>query len=134
MAKEVKLTEYIEPCYIGGQEVKKVNDDYNPADIDHFRKLYELEDKETGAKEKVDLRQPLELKFWGYTGFLGQEDLKKSEEGKETYGVTISTPVSEIGCKDKKDGDVCKINSKNRRWIEIKLKRELFFNRLGYEE
>ncbi|CAH1755732.1 9160_t:CDS:10 [Entrophospora sp. SA101] len=113
MANEVKLTEYIEPKYIKGEKVKKVDGNYSPAGaVDYFRKKIGVED-ETGALSEVDLSRPLDLQFLGYTSFLGPEDLKKSEEGKETYGLTISTPISTIG-KEGVDPDIVQANSGNQ--------------------
>jgi hypothetical protein len=124
---EVKLTEYIVPLWVEG---RKIEGEYSRADIDHFRKEHKLKD-EKGEISYVDLRLPLDLQFLGYTGFLDPDDFPKSKEGTETFGVTFSTREMFIG---EPNYDQATVNENNRRWIEIKLKKELFFNRLGYEE
>ncbi|CAG8527376.1 9708_t:CDS:2 [Ambispora gerdemannii] len=43
-----------------------------------------------GSLSHLDLTQPFQIKFRGYTGFLKPEDSKKSKEGTETFGLTLS--------------------------------------------
>lgn len=126
--QQKKLTEFIKPIWVGG---KKVKNNYSQEDIAFFRKEWVVENKKTGIEVRTDLSQPLQIKFNGYTGFLNQDDFKKSGEGKETFGVTISPPKVKMG-KKKYEWFLSEPN--NCRQIEIKLKKELFFNRLGYEE
>jgi hypothetical protein len=123
--EEKKLRQHIKPILIKGQPAS-IN---NPADIDYFKREHILTDKKTRKESLVDLRQPLKINFQGYAGFLTPEDEKNSSEGKTTLGVTISSPLIFFGEENK-----CEIFNDNQRSIVIKLKKELFLNREGYDE
>lgn len=126
------LTEYIEPIAIEGREIKEPTKE----DINYFKKIENKigkngENKKDWEKTVAMFNQPLQITFNGYGGFITAEDSKTSEEGKETFGLTISDKPSVTSSWST---TAAKYFEKNCRNIVIKLKKELFFNRLGYEE
>ncbi|CAG8804778.1 21052_t:CDS:2, partial [Racocetra persica] len=70
------------------------------------------------------LQQPLQVNFKGYKGFIRNKDEKETqkEEGKTTLGITYYYFVGD-------DNEVDDIKP-----IRIRLKKEMFLNRLGHEE
>src|SRR5256885_15865681 len=101
MKEEIKLTEYIKPLFVKGQDVKRK---FSSADVDVFRKKFDFKDEFDNITESIDLRQPLRIEFMGYDGFLTLKDIEDTEEGKETFGITDSTRVREMGSKVQKEG------------------------------
>lgn len=126
---ERKLTKYIRPVLIGGQEVTELSSN----EIARFQKVwkYQIEHK-NGLEESVsvDLGQPLQIKFDGYGGFLNEKEKEVSQENSAVLGVTLSP--GPITFPENKGTNEFKFFSKNVRPIVIKLRREMFFNRLGY--
>jgi hypothetical protein len=131
------LAEVIIPVKIEGRKANPNSQN----DIEYFKDINnEIRNgvRKQGWEELVDLlNRPLRIDFLGYGGFISQQDAEKSTEGKETFGLTHSDlPIKEptgwnIG---KSDETSLRYIDENRRKIMITLKKELFFNRLGYEE
>ncbi|CFW92930.1 protein of unknown function [endosymbiont DhMRE of Dentiscutata heterogama] len=87
----------------------------------------------SGGQELIVLFQkPFQVNYIGYDGFLTSEDKENTEEG-ELFGIT------DYG---KLEGDEWNDGTSYRAWgkgdnikpIRIRLKKEIFFNRLGHEE
>ncbi|MEG7979353.1 MAG: hypothetical protein NY202_05750 [Mollicutes bacterium UO1] len=117
---------------INGRKVSK--DSAN--NINYFKTIHRMKEEKSGEELIVDLRKPVEIVFRGYAGFLTKKDKKDSTEGKKTFGLTLSDPVTSLTTKDRegKIKDKVKIVGRNRRSITIKLKKKLFFNREGHDE
>jgi len=109
----------------------------SPDDVNHFKTVHHIKEQ-NGEKWTLDLRgyKPVDVVFKGYAGFLTKEDKKDSTEGKKTFGLTLSDPVTSLATKDENEKiiDEVKIVGRNHRSITIKLKKKLFFNREGYDE
>lgn len=121
------LTEYIKPITIDGQKVTKISSN----EIARFRKKLDYQELKNGISDNgiIDLRNPLRIEFNGYGGFLNEQEEQSSHKKYSILGVTLSSEP--ITLRSKKDEFKCFFQ--NTRSITIKLLRELFFNRLGYE-
>ncbi|CAG8447573.1 11317_t:CDS:2 [Racocetra fulgida] len=86
-------------------------------------------------KTVARLQQPLQVNFKGYKGFIRNKDEKEAqqEEGKTTLGITYYYFVG-----DNNEGGETSFLTYGKvddiRPIRIRLKKEMFLNRLGYEE
>lgn len=112
--------EWVKPLHIKGRKI----DDPTEEDIAFFKN-----------EPQFDIpKSPPPINFRGYTGFLDEQGLKNSAEGKTAVGVTNSKVFANQGWTES-DGslDECTYVIKENE-IEIKLKQELFFNRLGHDE
>ncbi|WNE40829.1 MAG: hypothetical protein mread185_000286 [Mycoplasmataceae bacterium] len=124
-------THYIKPISVGSQR----NQNFYWSDIANFKKLWEYRMKDDNGIEKnetVDLSQPLLIKFNGYGGFLNEEERKNSCENSSILGVTIFPKP--ITIRNNEKGIEFSIFYKNMLPIIIKLRKEIFFNRLGYNK
>jgi hypothetical protein len=121
------LTEYIKPITIDGQKVTKISSN----EIARFRKKLDYQEEKNGIFNNgtIDLRNPLWIKFNGYGGFLNEQEKQSSHEDSTVLGVTLSPEP--ITLRSEKDEFKCFFQ--NTRPITIKLLREMFFNRLGYD-
>ncbi|MDR1670871.1 MAG: hypothetical protein LBR43_04090 [Spiroplasmataceae bacterium] len=121
------LTKYIKPI-INGQEINNPS----PEQTAKFERIWNYEIT-YGDKSKenisVNLKFPLLVEFDGYGGFLSEEERNISHENSATLGVTKSPKPMLWDDGDNK----FKFFSKNIISIVIKLRKEIFFNRLGYD-
>ncbi|WNE40269.1 MAG: Ribonuclease Y [Mycoplasmataceae bacterium] len=121
------LTEYIKPITIDGQKVTKISSN----EVARFRKKLDYQELKNGISNDgiIDLRNPLWIKFNGYGGFLNEQEKQSSCENSSILGITLSSEP--ITLRSEKDEFKCFFQ--NTRSITIKLLKEMFFNRLGYE-
>ncbi|KLL05341.1 MAG: hypothetical protein MRERV_2c088 [Mycoplasmataceae bacterium RV_VA103A] len=140
---EGKLPRKFFPYRIEGRKIE-TDDIPSAEDFNYFLDVNNVKNR-TGWKEAVArLQQPLQVNFKGYKGFIRKKDEKETvkEEGKTTLGITYYYHVGDD--KESKDykrygweddtsfltyGKVDDIKP-----IRIRLKKEMFLNRLGYEE
>jgi hypothetical protein len=129
---EAKMTEYIWPTWIDGKKIDKPT----PSQIARFREVHDYTNLD-GSSGRVDLARPLWLEFSGFAGFLRPKDLEESSEGRETWGLTLSTNATRI-VRNGERGDPqyteWRFIVNNYRQIEIRLRKEFFFNRLSYNQ
>ncbi|MCE8167778.1 MAG: hypothetical protein I3275_04060 [Candidatus Moeniiplasma glomeromycotorum] len=126
------LTEVIKPVVY--------NEKGEPKEISAFpneRVLASLK-KEWVYKDGVafDLTKPLKNEFVGYNGFVDEENEKKSSEGSAVMGLTVPLNSTAIIPNIENAPSTlyhARIFWKNHQKQAIRLKKELFFNRLGYD-
>jgi hypothetical protein len=87
-----------------------------------------------GWKEMVaELKEPFRLEFKGYDGFIGPKEMDKSDESKETFGLTLF-PSQRLGGDSDDIKEMDRVKYSPNRIITIKFKKELYINRLGHNQ
>ena len=123
---------HFEPVLIEGRPANiNSSEDWN-----WFKKIENGKGKGNWEEFVANFKRPLEIVFEGYGGFITPQDLKNSSEAESCFGLTLANGYGEQGWGKGggKTSTRWKGFSDNQRKIVIKLKKEFFLSRLGYEK